>query len=245
MRKIWKLVLTVSGFLAVLGILLLVTGLILGGHSALKELLSTAKGEAQADSYHTICDGADVKNLRISGAACVLYIREHDGNSFIIEGAERAGLTYKAEGGSIELTEMPERSLLRIFSDDEAVATLFVPRSAKLAETSIRFAAGSLDVENLRSARLKIDMQAGGMKASGIDADATTVNASAANASIQLNGREKDYNYGISGEACEIRIGDTAYNGMDLMTGRTIDNKGSKTASIKASAGSVAVTFEE
>ncbi len=245
MRKIWKLVLTVSGFLAVLGILLLVTGLIFGGHSRLKELVANAKGEAQADSYHTICDASDAKNLKISGAACVLYIREHDGNSFIIEGAERAGIAYAVENGCISLSEKPESSLLRVFSDGQAVATLFVPRSARLAETNISFAAGSLDIENLKSERLKIDVQASDLKASGIDTDAITVNVAAANAAINLNGREKDYNYGISGEACEITIGATAYDGVALVTGKTIDNKGSRTASLKATAGSVTVTFEE
>ena len=245
MRKIWKLVLTVSGFLAVLGILLLVTGLIFGGHTALKELLSSAKEEALADSYHTICDAADAKNLRISAGACVMYIREHDGNSFIIEGAERAGLTYEVENGCINLTESPERSLLRLFSDDQAVTTLFVPRGAKLAETNISFAAGNLDIEDLRSQRLKIDVQASELKATGVDTDALTVNATAANAALKLNGREKDYNYGISGEVCEIRIGETTYNGVSLVSGEKIDNKGSKTASFKATSGSVSVTFEE
>lgn len=248
MRRVWKIMITVSGFLAVLGILFTILGAAFGGTKELGDLLKEEKdAQAETSTYQTLAKVGEIKNIQISAGACVLYIRENTDDAFVVEGSNRAGVTCKVKDGCLLIENAPEKTISNWIGgkNEAAVMTLFVPRLAKLAEVSVDFEAGSLDIGNLDAQRLNVKIAAGDMEATGLDVNNLTINAEAAQVKASLNGKETDYNYGINTDLAKMQIGTMELSGLDTIGNFSFDNHGSRTANLNCKFGQFDISFEE
>ena len=115
--------------------------------------------------------------------------------------------------------------------------------SPQIQNVEITVGAGSVSLCNMNAAYLDVEVGMGELYAEGILNGDADVECSMGSVTMELNGRESDYNYEVEGSMGNIDIQGESYIGLGQE--RSINNHADKTISVECSMGYVSVVFVE
>ncbi len=249
MKKSWKVFWITSGAIALVGVLFLLFGVVLGGTFAEIEL-----GLPHIFPFHhttvkhtTMLTGEEerftgIKNLDIDVDHMSVYLK-HSQNGEVCVGTEdvdeRANLRVYQEGESLNIETNLESSRI----NNAGTIILYFPDKINFHEIDISVGAGILSSElqivHVESA--DISVAAGSVEIEGIEAEEMHLECGVGSAMITLGGQKEDYNYNIECGMGEVEIEEGEYSGIGV--DQQIDYGASKDLNIECGMGSVAIRF--
>ena len=213
----------------------------------------------------------EIKELRLKADFCRVKFIESKEDRFYVDTTE---VTEGDDIEDIELTVMENNGVFNIDLDSgirhghhmahhhyDRVIYVYYPENYKFDKVDIHFGAGEIDIDNLITSELSLDVGAGKceinqLKADKVDAwisvgnleiegevsEKLNIDCGAGQVETSLNGSEQDYNYDISCQAGSIKIDEQRFSG--LGTTKHLENGSGSNIVLNCGAGNIEIDFE-
>lgn len=118
-----------------------------------------------------------------------------------------------------------------------------VPTDYHFEEVSLDTGVGDCQVTGISTSRLEIDTGVGVIAFAGTVTREVELDTGVGDVTLNLTGKETDYNYTIDFGVGAIQIGNTSYSG--LSRNKTVDNQASRHMDLDCGVGNVTITFTD
>lgn len=125
----------------------------------------------------------------------------------------------------------------------EVGAGQIVLSEIEVEELSISVGAGQVRLTDMDVSELEAEVSVGELVAKGAVRRSVDAECSMGNIELRLAGKQKDFNYELSGAMGNVTLGSESYIG--FATERTIDNGAEKRIEVECSMGNITIKFED
>lgn len=221
MKKIKYLVLCCL----LLALILLCSGMLLGGFSQLKSTYFNSNDLLDVFDY----EFEGIKKLDIDVDASKVIIEEYEGSSVKVT----ANKFIKVENNGDRLTLKDSFSFFNLNKLENEI-TVYIPVNYQFDDVSLNVDAGNFKVTNIYATDLKIEIDAGNFEAKKIvtenldaeidagkaviellDCQNSDFDCDVSSLEIMMAGSEADYQYDINSDLGSIKIGNYKYDGFE------------------------------
>lgn len=265
MKKRWKVFWTICGALLVLGIVILLTGRIMGG--SIFRFAGTMRDQRRVEGTDSSTAGSDiyedVRELEVRVRAVELEIEASPDERLhvaYIHMPDEMEFRCRQESGKLILTTTEEIAALKSLynSNPEPKITIQVP-DQMLEEADIENAAGTIQIQSLRAKELSVsvgageaviqdfcaedvefDCGAGSIEASGDVQKAAEIDCGIGEIWLTIYGTDADYIYTV-----DCSVGTVTVDGNSVTTSSVEDDGSKKYLDISCGVGEVTVEFAE
>lgn len=268
MKRLIKGMLIISGVLALLGLVLIIIGFMLGASWGEMVDAVTSRTSNYFDKDWDILDedsvdseSYDVKeidNLVIDIGAGKVDLVGGDSDQIHVKNDDSKGkLSADIKGDTLYIKTRGKR-----FSHTGGKATITIPKDISFKSVNIEMSAGFLDLESLDTEQLDVDVTAGDLEGSGqliadssswkisageisvdsLDCNDTRLDCTAGNLEMVMAGDEEDYKLGGKITAGDLQYDNDDFDWGDLERG---PHDALRKIDIDCTAGSIDIDFED
>ena len=267
MNKGYRNAILTAVILAVIGVVFVIGGILLGGVSQLKgadllhrlgitrydyvdkKITSTSTSTTAADAAY---NADDIENLEINLGESEAKIVKGTGNKILIE-ADNTVIESRVDGDTLKISNDDDEYL------NNANIIITIPKGKHFSEVNIKLGAVESTIEELNCDELDLKLGAGELEISEgniKDADMEVgagelryigsisgdldAKCGLGNMSFKLDGDEKDHNYNLKVGLGHMLVGNDSINGAGS---RNVDNDTDSDFKIECGAGNVEVLF--
>lgn len=220
MKKFRRIFLIVSGILAVLGIVLMIVGTIMGGTQAVADAFNSNRLAISFNDTFSVDDEAfdnmtniyekenrfsqsEIKSLVLKGNTGAYEVTVWDENDYCIQGIKGSQyVKYTLENGTLTVASN-EKDLIKW--GNSVKIKICIPKDAVLASVELSIGAGELICNDIQADTLSVRIGAG---------EGVLNNIEATNATFNVGAGECEINNGTLTQCdLEVGIGDIDFNG--------------------------------
>lgn len=247
MKRFTKITLILAGVLAMIGLACMLASFAMGlTLESFSNMVVDGKfsfrfpGEAiirQEQSVSTTIIDEECQNLEVEFEAGQLQIYYADVEEIQIEQKNVPDFKAKVEKKTLRIDGDTDN---RKSSDGSIVIVL--PQNMKFEEVDLEIGASMADINDIEAKNFTIEVGAGEAAISNLDVKDLDVNTGVGKVTVELVGKESDYNYNVECGIGSIEVGENSYSG--LGTKQKISNPGAdRSMNVECGIGEVQIRF--
>lgn len=202
MKKIKYLVLCCL----LLALILLCSGMLLGGFSQLKSTYFNSNDHLDIFDY----EFEGIKKLDIDVDASKIIIEEYEGSSVKVT----ANKFIKVENNGDRLTLKDSFSFFNLNKLENEI-TVYIPVNYQFDNVSLNVDAGNFEAKKIVTENLDAEIDAGKAVIDLLDCQNSNFDCDVSNLEVTMTGSETDYQYDINSDLGSIKIGNYKYDGFE------------------------------